>query len=325
MRSSRRKLFSLVLALCLVLAFLILADLALYPCTFIRNDVHAVVTDRKDLVILGSSNGKMDLDPDVLLAGTGKTGHNLCVGGEYPVDAFYLTKLMLEKNPPEQILFELDPGYFMTEKEPGNNYLLFFHEFPVSLAKLQYFADTLRNCDLRSVLFPAYEYSLSYELPRIRETLRRKLSGDYSIEIFKGKVQEYHENGFIEKYPVQEEQFPVYHGFEFMVNDQVRRNTEYLERLLGLCGKRGIDFRIAVMPVPQTALDRDPEAYGRAWSYFDDFCAAHQIRLYNFNTEYYDAFSHEAACYVDYDGHMNGESADEFSGVFGTILREGRG
>ena len=57
MRSSRRKLFSLVLALCLVLAFLILADLALYPCTFIRNDVHAVVTDRKDLVILGSSNG----------------------------------------------------------------------------------------------------------------------------------------------------------------------------------------------------------------------------------------------------------------------------
>ena len=192
MHSFRRKSFTVILAVVMILAFLLLLDLALYPCTFIRNDVHAVITEKKDLVILGSSNGKMDLDPDVLLENTGKTGHNLCVGGEYPVDAYYITKLLIEKNKPEQILFELNPGYFMTRKEPGNNYLLFYHEFPLSAAKAAYFADTMRDCDLRTVFFPAYEYSLFYEIPRAPETIRRKLSADYSIDSFKGKVQEYH-------------------------------------------------------------------------------------------------------------------------------------
>ena len=320
MHSSDRKLPFLFFAGLVIVALFILLDLAMYPCTFIRNDIHAVLSEKKDLVILGSSNGKMDLDPDVLLEGTGKTGHNLCVGGEYPVDAYYLTKLMVEKNPPGEVLFELEPGYFMTEKEPGNNYLLFFHEFPLSTAKLLYFADTLWDCDLRSVFFPAYEYSLSYELPRIPETLQRKLGGDYSIEPFKGKVQEYHENGFIEKYPVREDAFPAYNGFEFEVNDQVRRNTAYLEKLADYCGKQGIGFRIAVMPVPQAALERDPDAYDRAWEYFEEFCGSRQIDCYNFNTEYYDAFSHEAGHFVDYDGHMNGESAEAFSAVFGKII-----
>lgn len=321
MRSSKKKLTFLIAAVVVMSALLILVDLALYPCTFIRNDLHAVVSEKKDLVILGSSNGKMDLDPDILLRGTGKTGQNLCVGGEYPVDAYYLTKLMIEKDAPEQILFELDPGYFMTQKEPGNNYLLFFHEFPLSAAKLGYFADTLRNCDLRTVCFPAYEYALSYELPRMPETLRRKLTGDYSIDAFKGKVQEYHENGWIEKYPVNEADFPSYDGFEFEVNDHVLRNTEYLRKLSDLCDKQGVRFTMAVMPLPEPALNQDAEAYENAWRYFEDFAEDRQIKIYNFNTEYYDAYSHDPSCFVDYDGHMNGENAERFSEVFETILK----
>ncbi len=322
-RSSKRKLPLLVVSLMVILVILIFTDLALYPCTFIRNDIHEVLTEKKDLVILGSSNGKMDLDPDILLKGTGKTGHNLCVGGEYPVDAYYLTRLMVEKNTPQQILFELDPGYFMTEKEPGNNYLLFFHEFPLSMAKLSYFADALRYCDLRTVFFPAYEYSLSYEIPRVKETLKRKLSKDYSIEPFKGKVQEYHENGWIEKYPVEEDNFPVYEGFSFEINEKVEKNTAYLKKLSDFCERKGLKFQIAVMPVPEKALEQDRADYDKAWQYFEEFCTTHQIPLYNFNTDYYDLFSHDEVNFVDYDGHMKGESAASFSAVFGQLLKRG--
>ncbi|MBQ6427717.1 MAG: tripartite tricarboxylate transporter permease, partial [Oscillospiraceae bacterium] len=46
-----------------------------------RNDVHALSTEQNDVLILGTSNGKMDLDPENMLEGTGLTGHNACVGG----------------------------------------------------------------------------------------------------------------------------------------------------------------------------------------------------------------------------------------------------
>ena len=85
--------------ICLLICGLVIKglDLVLYPCTFVRNNVHTISTEQKDLLIFGTSNGMSDLDPDYILEGTGLTGQNLCVGGEYPVDAYYLTKLALEK------------------------------------------------------------------------------------------------------------------------------------------------------------------------------------------------------------------------------------
>ena len=45
------------------------------------------------------------------------------------------------------------------------------------------------------------------------------------------------------------------------------------------------------------------------------------VPYYNFNREYYGAYGHDLANYVDYDGHMNGDSARAFSKVFGeTVL-----
>ena len=87
------------LVICLLICALVIKalDILLYPCTFVRNDIHTVTNEQKDVVILGTSNGMSDLDPDSMLEGTKMTGHNLCVGGEYPVDAYYLTKLVIEK------------------------------------------------------------------------------------------------------------------------------------------------------------------------------------------------------------------------------------
>ena len=156
----------LVLAVCITL--LVGLDMALYPCTFMRNDIHAVVNNQYDDIILGTSHGKMDIDPESMEEVNGRTGHNLCVGGEYGIDAYYLTKLITEKQKPKRIIYEVDPGYFVTEKEEGNNYLLFYHEFPVTKAKAEYFWNSIVKCNFRTVLFPWYEYSLSYEVPKIK-------------------------------------------------------------------------------------------------------------------------------------------------------------
>ena len=94
---SFKKFSKAVLVIAVCTAILILLDTALYPCTFMRNDVHTVVTQQFDDIILGTSHGKMDIDPESMEEVNGRTGHNLCVGGEYGIDAYYLTKLITEK------------------------------------------------------------------------------------------------------------------------------------------------------------------------------------------------------------------------------------
>lgn len=317
--SPRRGLVRCVLAVVIAAVLFWALDFALYPCTFMRNDVHAVVTAPCDVLVLGTSNGKMDLDPDGMLTGTGLTGHNLCVGGEYPVDAYYLAKLALEKQHPQQIIFELDPGYLMTEKEPGNNELLFLHEFPLSKAKLQYFAATLPDRDFRSMLFPFYEYSLTYELSKVRDTVHQKATHNYDVSYLKGRVQEYHESGFIEKYPVAEQDFPAYDPVPFDRDAVLPEHFAYLDRLASLCREEGIRFVVTVMPLPERTLQTDA-GWDAAWDCFSDWCAERDVEFFNFNREYYGAFSHDASCYVDYDGHMNGDSARAFSQIFGALV-----
>ena len=99
-----KKVLKTFLVLVVCVALLAALDLALYPCTFMRNDVHAVVTQQFDDIIVGTSHGKMDIDPEVMQEVTGRSGHNLCVGGEYGIDAYYLTKLIKEKQNPKRIL-----------------------------------------------------------------------------------------------------------------------------------------------------------------------------------------------------------------------------
>ena len=319
MRNSKKiwKIIICAAILCLVVKGL---DIALYPCTFVRNNVHTMTTKKKDVLIFGTSNGMSDLDPDYVLKGTGMTGQNMCVGGEYPVDIYYLTKLALEKQKPKTVIFELSPGYFTTEKEKGNNYLLFYHEYPMSVSKIEYYMDTMLNCDFRSPLFAFHEYSLQFELSKMKDTVYQKVTDNYDVSYLKGTAQEYHENGFVEKYPVNQENFPAYSPTLFTKKDVKETNMEYLDKLIKLCKDNDVEFIATTMPLAATMLVEDKESYKEAWDYFADYFHEKKVPYYNFNREYYDSYGHGLENYVDYDGHMNGDSARQFSEVFGQVV-----
>ncbi len=307
---------------CILVVILLIKglDLALYPCTFVRNNIHTMTTEKKDVLILGTSGGMSDLDPDLVLEGTNLTGQNMCVGGEYPIDAYYLTKLAIENNKPSTIIYEIGPAYFMTEKEKGNNYLLFYHEFPTSLTKLEYFMDAMLDCDIRFPLFAFHEYSLKTELPRIKDNISQKVTGNYDVSYLKGESQEYHENGFIEKYPVDVEDFPEYSPTLFHTADVKTSNMEYLTKLIKLCKENDIEFIATSIPLAAVMLVEEEDSYREAWDYFSAYFDEQGVDYYNFNREYYGSYGHGLENYVDYDGHMNGDSARAFSKVFGETI-----
>lgn len=314
-----------ITAVCILaaaIAVFLLLDFVLYPCTFTRNDIHAVTTKQFDDIYMGTSHGKMGIDPAAMENVSGRTGHNLCVGGQYSEDAYYLAQLILEKGfKPSRIIYEISPGYFTSEKEEGNNYLLFYHEFPVSLTKLSYFWDSVRNCNFRTMLFPWYEYPISYELEKMGETFTAKWNKDFGIETLKSDTQEYHESGFIERYPVDVSGLSKPGKTEFHKEDVAERNMLYLKKLIKLCREKDIEFVALVTPIPGVTLSANAEAFGHAYQYFGEFFAENDVRYINFNSnQYFPVFTHELSAYTDYDGHLNGEAAREFSKILAQVL-----
>lgn len=317
-----KKFIKTIIVLIVCVALLVGIDMALYPCTFMRNDIHAVVTNQYDDIILGTSHGMTDIDPAVMAEITGRSGHNMCVGGEYEIDAYYIAKLIAEKQKPSRIIYEVDPGYFVSEKEEGNNYLLFYHEFPFSKAKLEYFWNSIAKCNFRTVLFPWYEYPLSYELGKVRETFSQKWNNDYDISHLKSDTQEYHESGFIERYPVDTSKLKM-KDLKLFEKDQVNtQNLEYLGKLIDFCEENGIEFVAVTTPIPIDTLRAYSDNFNEAWKYFGEYFEEKGITYLNFNTQYFKAFSHDLTDYTDYDGHMNGNAAEEYSKVLANILKE---
>ena len=303
---------------CILAAFILIAmDYALYPCTFMRNDIHAVTTQTFDDIYMGTSHGKINIDPESVGLRSSRTGHNLCVGGEYPQDCIYMLRLMIEKgHKPERIVYEISPGYLVREKEEGNNYLLFYHEFPVSLAKLSYFMHSVAKCNFRTLFFPWYEYPLSYELANMRDTVRTKWEQDYSADRFRTASQEYHDSGFIARYAVDTSTFTTDDLTPTPVSQIVPENMEQLKKLVELCRKEGIRFCAVTTPIPLPNLQAFAQDYREVWDYLGAFFEEEQVPWINFNdTEHFNLFTHDTSAFTDMDGHMNEAAARAFSGV----------
>ena len=303
---------------CILAALILIAmDYALYPCTFMRNDIHAVTTQTFDDIYMGTSHGKINIDPESVGLQSSRTGHNLCVGGEYPQDCIYMLRLMIEKgHKPERIVYEISPGYLVREKEEGNNYLLFYHEFPVSLAKLSYFMHSVAKCNFRTLFFPWYEYPLSYELANIRDTVRTKWEQDYSADRFRTASQEYHDSGFIARYAVDTSTFTTDDLTPTPVSQIVPENMEQLKKLVEMCRKEGIRFCAVTTPIPLPNLQAFAQDYREVWDYLGAFFEEEQVPWINFNDmEHFNLFTHDISAFTDMDGHMNEAAARAFSGV----------
>ena len=92
MRSSSKWLWVLP-AVCVICLFYRFVDLALYPCTYIRNDVHAIISEQVDDLYLGTSHGKINIDPEAMESVSGRKGHNMANGNEYPITTRTLVSL----------------------------------------------------------------------------------------------------------------------------------------------------------------------------------------------------------------------------------------
>ena len=134
MRNFKKNIYP-VLFLAVIICMNQILILALKPCTNFRNDIHKLETNQYDDLFVGTSHGKAGINPEVVDKITGERSLNLCLGGEEVQDSYYIIKEACRVNKPKKIIYELDPGYWVSTATLGPEFRTIYDELPLSSVK----------------------------------------------------------------------------------------------------------------------------------------------------------------------------------------------
>ncbi|MCI8825125.1 MAG: hypothetical protein HFH63_04425 [Lachnospiraceae bacterium] len=291
------------------------------PYSYIRVDYHNIEENSYDMVFVGTSHGKCGIDPSAIDSVTGKKSVNMCLGGEYLSYTYYKVKEICRHHVPEEIVYEIDGGYWTTEEYIGTDSCSIFREMKWSGVKAEFFLDRLLDKDFRVTLFPWYLYRKKYRM--IPENIKNKFSGSYqnlATDVFTNTAQEYRENGFIYCYPVADKNKGFQNFTEWNSNQVQTKTEEYFKKLVKFCKEKEIKLTLLIIPVPDMTREMYKQQYQEQHEYFTELAEKYELRLLDFNYESLDGFDKSLAAYIDCEGHLNGEAAIEFSKRLGEYL-----
>jgi len=293
------------------------------PNSIARANLHRISTKTYEDLFIGTSHGHCSIDPLKVGEVTGRTGTNAGMPSEYLIDSYYIVKLACESgHKPERIIYEWDPGYWMTEDMAGNNPDSFYLRFPEGTAKLFYFLDKISPMNWQYVLEPWCEYrNLFRDIPK---TVRIKLGSDYKnygTADLDTDVKKYRAEGF-----AWFERGTEWDSFQNVLKfDRTRvgeKPLRYFDLLYRYCKKNGIELTVITLPVPEQTYEAYADAYADAKDYFTGIAEKYGIKYHDFNDLTQSELDRDLSNYRDYDGHMSGELAEKFSGILGEYLKK---
>lgn len=320
MRSSKWLKAALFLALCICITLFL--NYAFIPPSSVRVNLHNLRNGEDyDTIFIGTSHGQYGIDPASVDQARGGSSVSLCMADAYPGDMYYLLKLACETQSPSQVVYELDPSYWMNEQRSGSTQIFFYQDFPLSVSKAAYFMDKILNLDFRSELAPWSYYRNLYA--RIPQHIRKKQSQayrNYDPSILDIPAGHYGGRGFIYRDRVEGENKGAYNNIPWDETLVKANALEYFDRIAAFCQEKGIRLTVITTPVPQDTLDQFADSYRQSHQYFKKLMESYGLEYYNFNYMTPGLMDRSMEGYWDYDGHMDGEKAREFSTVLGQFL-----
>lgn len=302
-----------------------LLNFAFQQYNIARVNVHRIGTTQYDDIFIGTSHGLSAINPEIIDQITGRKSTNICMPDEHLIDSYFLVKEACRKKKPKRVIYELDPSYWSTVQNHGSNSVYIYKEFPMSLVKLEYFWAKVKEMDIRVTLAPWFYYR--NQAGNIEETVRMKLSSayqNYEVGPLNNGLQDYTEEGYM--YQVTDPGGDKGSQNIVLWNRQQIQDVEkeYFRKLTELCREKGIELVVITTPVPQETLDLYGDVFEEAHGYYTELMEAYDVPYYDFNYLPLDDFDRGIRNYLDYEGHMYGESGNQFSRVLGTYLKEMR-
>lgn len=322
MRNSKWLRAFIFLALCVCITMLL--NYGFIPPDSVRINLHNLRDGSSyDTIFIGTSHGQYGIDPASVDQAAGGSSVSLCMADAYPDDMYYLLKLACETQSPSQVVYELDPSYWMNEQRNGSTQIFFYENFPPSMAKAAYFMDKIAGLDFRSALAPwSYYRNLYGQIPqniRIKQSAAYK---DYDPSLLDIPNGSYGGRGFIYRNHVEGEDKGTFNNIPWDESQVKPKALRYFDRIVSFCRKKQIRLTVITTPVPQDTLREYAKSYYQSHVYFTELMKSYGLEYYNFNYMKPELMERTMDGYWDYDGHMDGVKAQEFSAVLGRFLAD---
>lgn len=310
----------LFLALCVCGTMFL--NYVLIPPSSVRINLHNLRNGQDyDTVFIGTSHGQYGIDPASVDSASGGSSVSLCMADAYPDDMYYLLRLACETQSPERVVYELDPSYWMNEQRSGSTQIFFYQEFPASVSKAAYFMDKVANLDFRSTLAPwSYYRNLYGKIPEHFRVKQSDAYKNYDPSILEVPVGRYGGRGFIYRNHADGEDKGTFNNIPWDETKVKDKALAYFERIVKLCREKDIRLTVITTPVPTDTLSRFSDSYYQAHLYFSALMEDYGLEYYNFNYMKPELLDRSMNGYWDYDGHMDGPMAEEYSRILGAFL-----
>lgn len=321
MHNSKRKIYpyikrTLIIFLCLVLLLIGngILNFIFIPYSYVQEDYHNVYTNNYDTIYLGTSHGKCGIVPDEIDKINGGSSYNMCLGGEYLSSSYYMLNDICRKNKPKTVVYELDPGYWVTDEFIGTDSALIFKNMAFSKVKLDFYSEKLLKEDFRLTVFPWYVFRKEYKMiPDNIKNKRNKNDKNHNVEVFANSAQRYDTKGFIYRNPV-DDSAKTWQNFTVWDRKKVNKETlKYFNKLVKYCKSNDIELKVIITPAPAQTIEQYSTEYKDCNAYFTNLTKSKNIEFYDFNYIDLDGFSKDLSGYCDHEGHLNGENALIFS------------
>lgn len=321
MRNFKKNIYP-VLFLAVIICMNQILILALKPCTNFRNDIHKLETNQYDDLFVGTSHGKAGINPEVVDKITGEKSLNLCLGGEEVQDSYYIIKEACRVNKPKKIIYELDPGYWVSTATLGPEYRTVYDEFPMSEVKVEYYLDKIWNVDFRTTLFPWYLYRKGIKGAGARFTSKFSHAyKNYDDSFYNEPSQAYISQGQIR---IHRSDAPKTEA-NLILWDKKKLKSDAVksfEKIVKLCKENNIKLTVVTTPVPQETLEKYHDNFENANKFFTSLMEKEWVEYYNYNYQEISGFDRSLNGFSDYEGHMYEEQSDVFSEEIGKIMRD---
>ena len=274
-----------------------------------------------DVIALGASHGTYGVDADELSDTMGGKAINMCMGGEYFYDSYYVLKYALKNNKPKTVILDIDYQYLVNEHDESILFNQIYNAYPNCFDKFGYFLTKMMKEEFRGALLKWTNYWQCYYM--IGTTIERKLSDEYKTAdpslVSMNPYDTYMGNGFI--YRSEDCKKSTTGGLKWEENKVDKNQCKYIKKIVDLCKKNNINIVFTTVAIDPTSISKDIENYQQAHDYLANMADKYGVSYYDFNLLSYDVFNRTTDDFYDEEGHMYGKTAKFFTNIYGNVIK----
>jgi hypothetical protein len=275
-----------------------------------------------ECLILGASHGSYGLSPEQIGEELGCKVMNMCMGGEYMYDAYYILKYALKYKKLSTVILDIDYQYLVNQHDESILFNSVYNAYPDCAEKLGYFFDKMIWEDFRGTFLRWTNYWQCYY--KIGKTVRIKQSEaykNYSAEVVSMNPYDvYMGSGFVSRSRDCEKSTTSCLDWDESKLDE--EQSGYIKKIVELCRDNNINIVFTtVVQDPDTVAEK-AEGFQSADTYIRSLAEELGVTYLNFNMLKFEVFDRTAEDFYDREGHMYGDTAVSFSKVYGKAVKE---